>query len=264
MDPKDGLIWAGSHDTQLTWMDARCNNISFTPRWGKPVEINALWYNALRIMAQRLDDSKRKKARELNTLSEKVAANFQESFWYEKGNYLYDCIRDDFKDAAIRPNQIYAVSLRHSPLRPDQQSTVVDCVKSHLLTPYGLRSLSPSSPEYRGLYVGDQFSRDGAYHQGTVWSHLMGPFVDAYLKVNHSTPEAGIQCRDFLKPLLDHLYEAGIGSISEIFDGDTPFKPRGCFAQAWSVAETIRAHLVIRNCLEGQPASSSRTTLKEK
>jgi predicted glycogen debranching enzyme len=264
MDPKDGLIWAGSEDTQLTWMDARCNNISFTPRWGKPVEINALWYNALRIMAERLDESKRKKAREFNTLSEKVAANFQESFWYENGKYLHDCVRDDFKDTAIRPNQIYAVSLRHSPLRPDQQNMVVDCVKSHLLTPYGLRSLSPSSPEYRGIYGGDQFSRDSAYHQGTVWSHLIGPFIDAYLKVNHSTSEAAAQCKEFLKPMLEHLYEAGIGSISEIFDGDAPNKPRGCFAQAWSVAETIRAHLAIRNCLEGQPTQSSRTTLKEK
>lgn len=263
MDPHDALIHAGSEKTQITWMDAQCNNVVFTPRWGKPVEINALWYNALRILAERLKESKPKKAREFNTLAEKVAANFQQSFWNENGRYLYDCIRDDFKDLAIRPNQIYAVSLRHTPLQPDQQTAVVECVKTHLLTPYGLRSLAPSDPQYKGLYVGDQFSRDSAYHQGTVWSHLIGPFIDAYLRVNNFTPEAANQCRDFINPLLDHLYEAGIGSVSEIFDGDAPHKPRGCFAQAWSVAETIRAHLAIRNCLENQTAPPSKDKLKK-
>ncbi len=249
-DPDDGLVYAGSDQTQLTWMDARCGNISFTPRWGKPVEINALWYNALRIVAERLDGRKKKKAGDLTELADKVAESFQNKFWYGDGQYLYDCIREDFSDSTLRPNQIYAVSLRYSPLRKDQQRAVVDCVKKNLLTPYGLRTLNPTHQNYKGVYIGDQFQRDSAYHQGTVWSHLMGPFIEAFLKVNDYSPAAATMAQDYLKPLLDHLYEAGVGSVSEIFDGNPPHHARGCIAQAWSVAAVIRAKLAIKQIQE--------------
>ncbi len=251
MDPDDGLIWAGSPETQLTWMDARCNNISFTPRWGKPVEINALWYNALLIVSEYLSSHKKKDSQKYAQLAEKVKTSFQKKFWNEDGKYLFDCVREDFRDTAIRPNQIYAVSLRHSPLDAYQQKSVVDCVKTNLLTPVGLRSLSPTDPNYCGVYAGDQFNRDKSYHQGTVWAFLIGPFIDAYLKVNNYSQGAGCVCRDYLKPLLDNLYECGIGSINEIFDGNPPYTPRGCFAQAWSVAELIRAHLAVKHCVDG-------------
>jgi predicted glycogen debranching enzyme len=251
MDSADGLLWAGSEETQLTWMDARCNNVTFTPRWGKPVEINALWYNALKIVAERLEDSKQKKAEELTELAEKVKASFQKKFWNAEGNYLYDCVREDFQDTAIRPNQIFAVSLRNSPLERHQQKAVVECVKNHLLTPVGLRSLSPTDPNYRGVYAGDGFTRDSAYHQGTAWGFLMGPFIEAYLRVNNN-PDSAEVAKDFLKPMLNNLYESGIGSINEIFDGDAPHTPRGCFAQAWSVAQAIQAHLAIKQCLAGK------------
>jgi predicted glycogen debranching enzyme len=250
VDPTDGLVCAGSDQTQLTWMDARCGNISFTPRWGKPVEINALWYNALKIVAERLDSRKKKKAKELLDLAEKVAESFQKKFWFAEGSYLYDGLRDGFSDPTIRPNQIYAVSLRHSPLRKDQQRAVVECVRKNLLTPYGLRTLDPTHPNYKGVYCGDQFQRDSAYHQGTVWSHLMGPFIEAFLKTNDYSPDAATLAKDYVKPLLDHLYEAGIGSVSEIFDGNAPHHPRGCIAQAWSVASVIRAKLAIKQALE--------------
>ncbi len=257
VDASDGLVFAGDSQTQLTWMDARCGNISFTPRWGKPVEINALWYNALKIVAERLDSRKKKKSQELTELAEKVAESFQTRFWYRDGQYLYDCVRDDFSDPTIRPNQIYAVSLRHSPLRKDQQRLVVDCVQRNLLTPFGLRTLNPANPAYKGMCTGDQFQRDSAYHQGTVWAYLMGPFIEAYLKVNDYSMTAGTLARDFMKPLLGHLYEAGIGSISEIFDGNEPHKPRGCIAQAWSIAEIIRTQLAIRQCQEHKLSSET-------
>jgi predicted glycogen debranching enzyme len=260
-DPEDGLIRAGNDQTQLTWMDARCGNVSFTPRWGKPVEINALWYNALRVVAERLDARKKKKAKELSDLAEKVAASFQTKFWHEEGQYLYDCVRDDYRDPTIRPNQIYAVSLRHSPLRKDQQRAVVDCVRRSLLTPYGLRTLNPENPNYKGIYTGDQYQRDCAYHQGTVWAFLMGPFIESYLKVNDYSLAAATMAQDFIKPLLDHLYEAGVGSVSEIFDGDEPHRARGCFAQAWSVAAVIRAKLAIRQCQK--PSIKSETIVSQ-
>lgn len=258
-DPEDGLVMAGSNQTQLTWMDARCGNVSFTPRWGKPVEINALWYNALRIVAERLDARNKKKAAELAHWADKVAESFQGKFWYDEGRYLYDCVRADYRDPAIRPNQIYAVSLRHSPLRPDQQKAVVDCVRRNLLTPYGLRTLNPENPAYKGIYLGDQYQRDSAYHQGTVWAFLMGPFIEAYIKVNGVSMATGTMAADFLKPLLDHLYEAGIGSISEIFDGNEPHTPRGCIAQAWSVAAVIQAKLAIQRCLEQNAPANADT-----
>jgi predicted glycogen debranching enzyme len=236
VDPADGLLASGEPGVQLTWMDARVGDWVVTPRTGKAVEINALWYNALRAMAAfaaRLD----RPASEYRRLAERVAAGF-ERFWHEPGGYCHDVIDSPAgDDPTLRPNQILAVSLPESPLPPARQRTVVDAVASRLLTSYGLRSLAPDHPHYRGRYGGDQWTRDGAYHQGTVWAWLLGPFALAHFRVHRDTEAA----RSFLLPLADHLGDYGVGSIAEIFDGDAPFRPAGCIAQAWSVAETLRA-----------------------
>jgi glycogen debranching enzyme len=166
--------------------------------------------------------------------------SFNRLLWNEQGGYLYDVVNAGPPDASIRPNQIFAVSLPFSMLRPERARLVVEIVQKHLLTPYGLRTLAPSDPQYRGRYTGDQNSRDGAYHQGTVWPWLMGPFITAYLKVNGGTPAARQQADTWLASLKDHLADAGLGHISEIFEGDYPHRPVGCFAQAWSVAEILR------------------------
>ena len=242
----DALISAGDPDTQLTWMDARCNDISFTPRFGKPVEINALWINALRIM-ERTADSPQEKQR-YATLAEKAQTSFRKLFWNETNQCLNDCILPDGAvDDAIRPNQIFAVSLPFSPLLEDQQKAVVNIVRQELLTPYGLRSLSPCDGRYHAFYSGDQFHRDSAYHQGTVWAFLIGPFLEAYLKVHQHSQPAQDQARQMLQPLLQHLTnDACLGSVSEIFDGDFPHWPKGCTAQAWSVAELLRLKFILR------------------
>ncbi len=236
MDAQDGLIYAGEPGIQLTWMDAKVGDWVVTARTGKPVEVNALWYNALAIMTkfsamvgenQELFDNYAK-----NTLS-----NFNK-FWNSELNYCFDVIDGpEGSDGKLRPNQIFTVSLPHSPLSRDQQIKVVDIVEKHLLTPFGLRSLSPNEPEYIGIYGGNQRQRDAAYHQGTVWGWLIGPFVTAWLRV-YRNPDRAVE---FLAPLIRHLNDHGIGSLSEIFEGDPPYKPRGCFAQAWSVAEVIHA-----------------------
>ena len=250
-DTEDGLLWAGNEQTQLTWMDAKCGNVTFTPRWGKPVEVNALWYNALIILENRLDGRKKRKKSQLSELADKAKESFQRKFWFAEGKYLYDCIRDDYSDPTIRPNQIFAVSLRESPLRIDQQQAVVECIRKELLTPFGLRSLSPRDSRYHGVCSGNQFERDKAYHQGTVWSHLIGPFIEAYLKVNNYSLASATIAQEYLNPLIEkHLYEAGIGSISEIFDGDEPHWPRGCIAQAWSVAGVIHSQVAIKKATE--------------
>ena len=172
--------------------------------------------------------------------SRKIAANFAPLFWNEAENCLYDCIDGDTKDGAIRPNQIFVVSLPNHLLGHEQEKSVVEIVERELLTPYGLRSLSPRDSRYRPHYSGDQWSRDSAYHQGTVWGWLLGPFLQAYRRVNGDDEAARAQVKAWLEPMLEHLNHAGLGSISEIFDGDAPHLPRGCFAQAWSVAETLR------------------------
>ena len=236
----DGLIVSGDAETQLTWMDARCNNVSFTPRYGKPVEVNALWINALHILAKTASDGNRRRYwLDQAQLAEK---SFRMSFWNTDQSCLYDCIMPDGSpDVSVRPNQIFAVSLPFSCLDSEQQLSVVRTVQEHLLTPYGLRSLSPQDGRYCGRYQGDQYSRDSAYHQGTVWGFLMGPFIEAFLKVHRFSPESARQAHDMITPLLDHLdNDACLGSVSEIFDGDPPHQPRGCIAQAWSVAELLR------------------------
>ncbi|MBW3635294.1 MAG: amylo-alpha-1,6-glucosidase [Armatimonadetes bacterium] len=240
-DPEDGLLRAGDSHSQLTWMDAKIGDTAFTPRAGKPVEIQALWHNALcetAILARRFGDE--------NTAgialewSRKAEANFAAKFWNEAEGCLFDCIDGDFRDGAIRPNQILAVSLPNRILGAELEKAVVAVVERELLTPYGLRSLSLRDSRYRGTYSGDSWARDSAYHQGTVWTWPLGAFLSAYLKVNGGSNEAKIQVRQWLAPLIAHLDEAGIGSISEIFDGDAPHTPRGCIAQAWSVSEVLR------------------------
>jgi predicted glycogen debranching enzyme len=244
MDPDDGLLYAGESGVQLTWMDAKVGDGStepaevwvVTPRIGKPVEINALWYNALCSMAD-FARSLGESADGYEALAERARVGFAR-FWNEATGYCYDVL-DGPKgdDPTLRPNQLFAVSLSHSPLTSQQQRAVVDACARHLLTSHGLRSLAPDDPAYVGHYGGDQRQRDGAYHQGTVWSWLIGPFVSAHLRVYGDRELA----RTFLQPLIHHLADHGLGSISEIFDGDPPFTPRGCIAQAWSVAELLRA-----------------------
>jgi predicted glycogen debranching enzyme len=219
-----------------------------TPRIGKPVEVNALWHNALRVMALFSKQLKKSKA-VTNRFTEKAdfaSQNFQSRFWYEAGGYLCDVIDGpggdpgyDGKryDRRIRPNQILAVSLPFQLLSDEQAKSVVDVCTRQLLTPHGLRTLAASEPSYKSCYGGGQYERDGAYHQGTVWAWLIGHYVQAHLRVYQNPALA----RSFVEPLAQHLTDACVGSISEIFDGDPPFTPRGCFAQAWSVAEVIRA-----------------------
>jgi len=257
---EDGLIRGGDENTQLTWMDARCDCISFTPRYGKAVEVNALWYNCLCYLAKyyekknsrlarlaETDESKR--ARRYRLMAEKCEKSFRSLFWNQLTGCLNDCILPDGRiDSSLRPNQIFAVSLPFSPLEEYQAKSVVNVVERRLLTPYGLRSLDALDSRYKGTYSGSSRQRDEAYHQGTVWPYLIGPFVEAYLKVNGSNQSSKKKAAKFIEPLLEHMNGDGcIGQISEIFDGDKPHKPRGCFAQAWSVAEVIRAYLLINS-----------------
>jgi predicted glycogen debranching enzyme len=236
VDPEDGLLSAGEAGLQLTWMDAKVDDWVVTPRVGKPVEINALWYNALRVMADFARDTG-VEARLYQQEAERVRKSF-ERFWNSSVGYCYDVIDGSAgDDPALRPNQLFAVSLLHSPLNQEQAQAVVEACARHLLTSHGLRSLAPFEPGYEGHYGGGRRERDGSYHQGTVWGWLIGPFVLAHLRV-YRDPAAA---RAYLAPLLRHLRAHGVGTISEIFDGDPPFLPRGTFAQAWSVAEVLRA-----------------------
>lgn len=243
----DSLIIAGSDDTQLTWMDAKCNGIAFTPRHGKAVEINALWHSALCRLADYYTDRNPEQYRYYNQLAQKVKQSFVNSFWNESIGCLNDCILPDgTPDQSLRPNQIFAVSLPYSPLGLKRQKRIVQVVEDHLLTPFGLRTLSPDDSRFVGKYSGPLQQRDAAYHNGTVWPFLIGSFIEAFLKVNDFSDDSRIEAAQFLQPLLNHLTdEACLGSISEIFDGDSPHQPRGCFAQAWSVAEILRAYKLI-------------------
>ncbi len=243
VDPS-GLLSSGEPGVQLTWMDAKVGDWVVTPRRGKPVEIQALWYNALCIMEDLArsfgDDAGQKRYRNMAAVANWA---FNRLFWNEKDGCLYDVVNGGQPDASIRPNQIFAVSLPHTMLSPDRAKAVVEKVREHLLTPYGLRSLAPSDPQYRGRYTGGPAERDGAYHQGTVWPWLLGPFITAYVKVNGGNSSARRQAEEWLAALKDHLADAGLGHISEIFDGDPPHRPCGCIAQAWSVAEILRAYV---------------------
>ena len=238
VDPTDQLLYAGEPGTQLTWMDAKYNDWVVTPRIGKPVEVNALWYNALAIMADfahRLGNDS--DAAQYKVQAKQVRLSFNR-FWNEATGYCYDVIDGPSgNEAALRPNQLFAASLPHSPLTKSQQKAIVDACERSLLTPYGLRSLSPTEPGYIGHYGGGTEQRDGAYHQGTVWAWLIGPFVEAHLRVYGNQEQA----KAFLGPLLQqHLFDYGLGSVSEIFDGNEPYTAQGCPWQAWSVAELLR------------------------
>ncbi|WP_437568709.1 amylo-alpha-1,6-glucosidase [Sorangium sp. So ce542] len=241
VDPKDGLVRQGEEGYQLTWMDAKVGDYVVTPRRGKAVEINALWYNALRLIERWVRESEGDgAARRYGAAAEQAKASFNRRFWSDELGYLYDVLdgeRGD--DDAFRPNQIFAISLPHPVLDAARWKGIVDQVKERLWTPVGLRSLAPGHPDYKPKYFGDLRARDMAYHQGTVWGWLMGPFIDAWLKV-YPADLAG--ARSLLEGFTPHLDEACAGSISEIFDAEPPFTPRGCVAQAWSVAEVLRAY----------------------
>jgi predicted glycogen debranching enzyme len=240
VDP-DGLLRAGESGTQLTWMDAKVGDWVVTPREGKPVEIQALWYNALRVMenlAGRL--SRPAEWAHYKDSAEGAKSNFLKLFWNAAGECLYDVVNGEERDVSIRPNQIFAVSLFHSMLSPALAVQVVETVQRHLLTPFGLRTLSPSDPQYRGRFGGDPRSRDSAYHQGTAWPWLMGPFLTAYLKVHGPSATAREQVSKWLSELTRYIGDEGVGQLPEVFDGDTPQAPGGCIAQAWTVAELLR------------------------
>jgi predicted glycogen debranching enzyme len=244
MDKEDHLISAGNKEIQLTWMDAKADGWVVTPRDGKAVEVNALWYNALRILAI-LEEKFEGHSRDITSLARKVRTSFRRVFWNEEQQCLYDYIdRDNEPDDAIRPNQIFAVSLPFSILELPAEKLIVDKVFSMLYTSYGLKSLASDDIHYDGFYGGDRIKRDGAYHQGTVWGYLIGPFISAFLKVNNFSMEAQLRASNMIEPFKNHLKrEACLGSVSEIFDGNMPHCPRGCFAQAWSVAELLRCYV---------------------
>ncbi|MDB9506242.1 amylo-alpha-1,6-glucosidase [Microcystis aeruginosa CS-338/01] len=238
----DGLIYAGETGVQLTWMDAKVDDLVITPRIGKPVEINALWFNALKIMVQfahylGMDATDYEKMREM------TLKGFSR-FWDDSLGYCYDVLdTDKGNDASLRPNQLFALSLSvEELLNFPQKKAIVDICTVKLLTPRGLRSLDADHPDYRGVYSGDRVKRDSAYHQGTVWGWLLGAFIEAHLKVYRDP----ILAESFLTPMIDHLRDSCIGNLSEIFDGNAPFTPRGAFAQAWTVAEVLRVWQVIR------------------
>jgi predicted glycogen debranching enzyme len=253
VDPVDGLLFAGEPGVQLTWMDAKIGDWVVTPRIGKPVEINALWHYALTQMAawaRELKDSRA--AADYIAAAGRVTASFAQKYWYPTGGYLYDVVDgptqpgdggDRSVDATLRPNQIFAVSLGTGLLEATHARAVVDVCGRELLTPVGLRSLAPSDPRYASRYQGDSFQRDGVYHQGTVWTWLLGPYAMAHHRVYGDTAHAIA----LLEGIAPHLDEGCIGTVSEIMDGDAPHAPRGCFAQAWGVSETLRAFHALSN-----------------
>jgi predicted glycogen debranching enzyme len=236
-----GFLWAGDSRTQLTWMDAKVGDIAITPRHGRPVEIQALWHNALQIMkcfATKLGD--RPTAETYSIIANSLRERFEDVFWNEEKGCLYDVAGNGGNEASVRPNQIFAISLHHPLLSGQRARRVLQKVESELLTPFGLRTLSPQDRNYKGRYEGGVWSRDSAYHQGSVWPWLAGPFFAAKLAVSESKDKTLTQLASWLSAFESHLREAGIGQISEIFDGDPPHAPRGCIAQAWSVAEILR------------------------
>jgi predicted glycogen debranching enzyme len=240
MDPADALLRQGAPGYQLTWMDAKVGDWVVTPRRGKAVEINALWYNALRLLEKWLNDEGHgANAAQIAGIAGRVRDSFNARFWYQQGGYLYDMVDAETggDDDSCRPNQVLAISLDFPVLDESRWSSVMDVVTERLLTPVGLRSLAPGSPDYKSKYYGDLRSRDAAYHQGTVWAWLIGPYIDAWLKLH---PDHVAEARGFLAGFIPHLDEQCIGSISEVFDAEPPYTPRGCIAQAWSVAEVLR------------------------
>jgi len=251
----DGLLRQGAEGLQLTWMDAKVDDWVVTPRRGKAVEINALWYNALCVTARWLGlvgDTDR--AKQLSTTAAKVYSSFNSRFWSPKLGYCYDVVDQDGggNDSSLRPNQVLSISLPHAVLSEDRWKPVLSVVREQLLTPFGLRSLAPSDPSFKPRYDGDLRARDAAYHQGTVWAWLIGPFFDAWLRAN----PGDLDTAEVLLASFDtEMSEAGIGSVSEVFDAEFPFTSRGCIAQAWSVAEVLRCELSLRTARQNRPIS---------
>jgi predicted glycogen debranching enzyme len=242
VDSHDGLLKQGQEGYQLTWMDAKVNGWVVTPRRGKAVELNALWYNALRLMEGWLrEEGDESEAQTVCEHADRARRSFNQRFWYAEGAYLYDVVDGEHgNDSACRPNQLFAIALDHPILDRAHWQAVLDIVQKKLLTPVGLRSLSPEHPDYKQVYAGDLPTRDAAYHQGTVWGWLIGPYIDAWLKLY---PDDAANVDRLLDGFERHLGEAGLGTISEIFDAQEPYTPRGCIAQAWSVAEVLRCRV---------------------
>ena len=259
VDERDGLLTQGAEGYQLTWMDAKVDDWVVTPRRGKTVEINALWYNALKLMEGWAPDNGDQPS-VFAERAERVRRSFNDRFWYGNGGYLYDVIDtpEGTDDPKCRPNQMFAISLPHPVLARERWEPVIRIVRDRLVTPVGLRSLAPGDPDYKSRYFGDVRARDAAYHQGTVWGWLVGPFVDAWLKVY---PDDLSGARDDVKGFVAHLDDACVGSISEVFDAQETFTPRACIAQAWSVAEVLRVWVKLAqlaNRLTGELASGQR------
>ncbi len=244
---KDSLIHAGGNLDQVTWMDVRVGDWVVTPRHGKPVEINALWYNALKVM-ETLSRHYGEEGQEYGKLAEQVKLSFNQKFWNEEKSCLYDVVEEEKEgtiknNSQIRCNQIWAVSLPFTMLKPDREKRIVETVWAHLYASYGLRSLSPEDKDYQGIYFGELHDRDAAYHQGTVWAYPLGGFISAYVKVHGHSKKSKEFARKLIEPIEDHLSDGCIGSIAEIFDGNEPHISRGCYGQAWSVGEILRAYV---------------------
>lgn len=244
---EDNLIKAGVEGVQLTWMDAKVDDWVVTPRHGKPVEINALWYNALCTMhkfACRFKD--KADAEHYEHLAGKVKKNFNSKYWYERGQYLYDNLAEEGPDESLCPNQLIAISLPFPVLEEDKWKSVVQKVHEKLYIPFGIRSLSFEDPRYQGVFIGGVEQRDGAYHRGTAWGYLLGPFIEAYLKTYNFSKEALNRSQTMVDLWMGDLVNSGLNTLSEIFDGDEPFSPRGCISQAWTVAEALRIKKLIK------------------
>ena len=250
----DGLLRAGSNDTQLTWMDANADGQPVTPRNGCPVEINALWYNFLCFLGQ-LPEGMVRNSAAAAALASKVKDSFVSAFWLPEEGYLADLYDNGQADPTIRPNQIFAVSLPNTALNDEQSVSVTDCVRRELYTPLGLRTLSPRDPRFQPVYQGGPSQRDRAYHNGTVWPWLIGHYVEALIRTSQDREALINQIEEILDAFRFHLYRDGIGTISEIFDGGTPRFGRGCPSQAWSVAEVLRVAQMYEKLKQGRQAS---------
>jgi len=236
MDERDGLLTGGEEGCAITWMDARVQDWVVTPRRGKPIEINALWYNALRLTADWCERAGRPAGR-YRAIATQVCESAKVRFWYQEGGFFYDVVDGpEGDDASLRPNQVIALGLIYPLLEGERARAAIDVVTRKLLTPYGLRTLSPDDSRYQPVYRGDQRARDAAYHMGMAWPWLMGPYLDAHLRI-HADPDV---VEHALEPFRAHLWDAGLGTISEIFEPEPPYRPMGCIAQAWSVAEILR------------------------